>query len=335
MAAFYFNNLSTKEIEAAIIEGNPKAFKQLKGLYFSLINKLITSMNGDRTGEDAKDIFQETLIVLHKNLKEKKVRLIKDEKGVLLIRKINSHSTNESKLSSYLYGIARNIWMNSPQNLINNNEVNYLEANNVSLYISKNESYKADIYPEKKYIFKALKKLSNKCRLIIVLKKKSKLSHSEISELLNITHGSCRNLFAACWKKFMVNIRKNISVEIETDVPVLPSDAFQLQLKKIPFLNEIISFLLDVKSNTARPSTSSKERNRALEKVFRKLDTEEKLLLILYFVCLENISSISGLLEFTDDNSTENSIYKCTLTFSDKIGKNSKVLELINKKERT
>jgi len=68
-----------------------KAFSLLYDKYAESVNKLVKRNSGN-VGE-AEDVFQDTLIVLHKNLRKESFELT-------------------CKLNTYIYSIARNLWFN-------------------------------------------------------------------------------------------------------------------------------------------------------------------------------------------------------------------------------
>ncbi len=67
-----------------------RSFKAVYENYFPMVMKYITQNNGNQ--EDAEDIFQETLIVLIKKLQDPAFQL-------------------SSKLSSFMFSIAKNMWL--------------------------------------------------------------------------------------------------------------------------------------------------------------------------------------------------------------------------------
>jgi len=86
--------LTDESIELTIAKGSAKQvikFTELYSLHFPKIKAYILNNNGNT--DDAKDVFQETLMVL--------IDKIKTPEFVLT-----------SSLSTYLYAISRNIWLN-------------------------------------------------------------------------------------------------------------------------------------------------------------------------------------------------------------------------------
>lgn len=111
---------------AGIINGDNKVIKLLYDENFNIIDQLIKSNGGNL--EDAKDIFQESLVVLFRALKEKKFNF-------------------KSSISTFLYSVARIQWLKvlkrrKKQQLLFELDDNYpdLEKNIISI-IEKNERY--------------------------------------------------------------------------------------------------------------------------------------------------------------------------------------------------
>lgn len=70
--------------------GAPTAFEALYRRYYRMAEDLVLRLNGNR--DDAKDVFQETLFVLVKKLREPGFSL-------------------SGKLSTFIYAVTRNIWL--------------------------------------------------------------------------------------------------------------------------------------------------------------------------------------------------------------------------------
>lgn len=73
-------------------DGHPCAFDLLYRTYYPVIEKFILANSGSR--DDAKDIFQETLLIFNRNL-------------------ARENFTLTSSLKTYLYAVSRNLWLKS------------------------------------------------------------------------------------------------------------------------------------------------------------------------------------------------------------------------------
>ncbi len=79
-----------KELVEALATGSKSALEYIYGHYYPVILRFILLNNGDE--DDAKDIFQETVIVLHSRAQE-------------------GHFELSSKLGTFLYSVARRLWL--------------------------------------------------------------------------------------------------------------------------------------------------------------------------------------------------------------------------------
>lgn len=78
------------EIVAGILKGDSNALEILYTIHFPVITRLILNNGGDI--DDAKDVFQEAVIILYHKIREGSFEL-------------------NSKLKTYLYSVSRNIWL--------------------------------------------------------------------------------------------------------------------------------------------------------------------------------------------------------------------------------
>lgn len=78
------------ELFEALRHETPAAFEHLYRQYYRMTAAYVTQNGG--SGDDAQDVFQETLVALVKNLRKPEFAL-------------------QAKLSTYLYAVARNIWL--------------------------------------------------------------------------------------------------------------------------------------------------------------------------------------------------------------------------------
>jgi len=80
---------SDEEIITGIQSGDPGAMEDLYKIYYPMMVRLVINNGGDI--DDAKDIFQETVIILHSKI-------------------VEGAFTLHSKLKTYLYSVGRNLW---------------------------------------------------------------------------------------------------------------------------------------------------------------------------------------------------------------------------------
>ena len=144
---------------AGILSGRSYIVQQLYDENFDLIDRLVENNGGNL--EDAKDIFQESMVVLYRVLKEDKFDF-------------------NSSISTFLYSVARIQWLKNinrrkKQQLIYDLNDNYPDVEkNVASVIEKNERYR--LYQEK------FNELSEDCRKVLSMS----LNNIPIKEITSI-----------------------------------------------------------------------------------------------------------------------------------------------------
>lgn len=133
-----------------------KIQKAVKGLYsaFPLINQHVSKNSGSK--EDAEDLFQDALVILYKKVKDPEFKL-------------------SSSLSTFLFGIAKNLWY---QELKRRNKV--LEPE-----IFEEDFSESDLYKQAEEAFKLL---GDKCREILILFYYAGKSMSEIAKIMSFSN---------------------------------------------------------------------------------------------------------------------------------------------------
>lgn len=133
-----------------------KIQKAVKGLYaaFPLIQKHVLKNSGSK--EDAEDLFQDALVILYKKVK-------------------HSEFTLTSSLSTFLFGVARNIWY---QELKRRNKI-------VEPETFEEDFLETDLYMQAEEAFKLL---GDKCREILILFYYAGKSMSEIAMLMSFSN---------------------------------------------------------------------------------------------------------------------------------------------------
>ncbi len=84
------SEISDQELMNGIAQGDSRAINRLYKLFFPSISHMIINNNG--SGDEAKDIFQDAVMVLYDRLTQGKFEL-------------------NSKLSTFLYAVSRRLWL--------------------------------------------------------------------------------------------------------------------------------------------------------------------------------------------------------------------------------
>ncbi len=169
------------EIVEGLKRGSDAHLKWVYTEYYTMVESLILSNSGDK--ENAKDIYQESMVVLYENCQKEGFEL-------------------NCKLSSYLYSIARNLWLKQLRKKSNNNlqiEKDFSDFENVETEIVA--------YEEEKERFamldKAFQKLGEACTRLIKLFYYEGLKMDQIAEQLGYTNSAnAKNQKYKCFKRF-------------------------------------------------------------------------------------------------------------------------------------
>lgn len=155
----------------------------LKAIYVSnyyMVENFILSHGGSK--EDAKDVFQDTVITFYNNVKKDQFEL-------------------KSKISTYLYSVSRNIWFKKIRDdkiVINSEDFDKLKKVSSSDDIHKSIEYTE----EQKLIAQLLSSAGAKCKQILTLYYFEKLRMKKIaSELGYNSEQVAKNQKAKCMKK--------------------------------------------------------------------------------------------------------------------------------------
>jgi len=147
---------------------------------FKLVRSYVLKNNGKEA--DAKDVFQEAMIVTWMNLKEGKFEV-----------------RNEFSLSAYIYQIAKHKWLDKLKS--NKNKL----KSNIPVSEFKNEEIEIEnIYrTEEKlnYLISMYKRLDNKCKEVLNHFYFERKSLEEIASQLNYDTGSIRTIKYRCMQK--------------------------------------------------------------------------------------------------------------------------------------
>jgi len=162
-----------------------KAFRQLYTLY-PKIEKLIRSKGGSKT--DAQDVFQEALIILHRNLQK-------------------SDFTLTASFYTYLYSVSRFVWKDT-QKQFSKQELHDLKQDEVSIFHA--------ILEEKKFqqAESAFRELGARCQELLQLFYHKALSFKVIAELMQFKSAKiAKNQKYKCLQKAKDIFRTNQTVQ--------------------------------------------------------------------------------------------------------------------------
>lgn len=159
------HTLSTdNEIIAGIFRGESEALEILYKIHFPTVTRLILNNGGDI--DDAKDIFQEAVIILYNKVREGSFEL-------------------NSRLKTYLYSVSRNIWLKKLTK-----KGTYSNIDDFEEKISVEDDVEFHKERDKQFVMmeSALEKLGEPCKTIIKDFYIRNLSMQEISEKFGYTN---------------------------------------------------------------------------------------------------------------------------------------------------
>jgi RNA polymerase sigma factor (sigma-70 family) len=154
-----------REVVLGILNNSEEALNKLYIGYFPMVLQLILNNNGDE--DDAKDVYQEGIIVLYNKIKSGNFEL-------------------SSKLKTYIYSVCRRIWLKklSQQSRKSNNVSDFEDVIAVEVDIEQHEE--KDQQFEK--MQSALLHLGEPCKTIIQDFYINNLSMQDISEKFGYTN---------------------------------------------------------------------------------------------------------------------------------------------------
>jgi len=161
------------------------------GRYYNMIESFITQNNG--TKDDAKDIFQETMISLYNNVK-------------------NDKYSPDSKLSTYLFTISKNIWY---KKLRKKGKMSNLEDNQHKQIASGEDIHGQLEYTEQqKLIGKLLHKVGQECGKILKLFYFEKMRMVKIADKMDYSSEQvAKNQKSKCMKKLRIVVMSNDNIQ--------------------------------------------------------------------------------------------------------------------------
>ncbi len=155
---------SEQELLAELKKGSSKAFESLYKQQFRIVASLIGRMGGSQ--EDIEDVFQETLYVLVKKVREPEFELT-------------------AKISTFMHAIARNLWLKRNQK--NQKDINVKVRDIFEMEIAEEDGSLLN-QQEKELmigvILDGVNRLDEECRKVIKLTFFKKKSHAEVAEEL-------------------------------------------------------------------------------------------------------------------------------------------------------
>ena len=180
---------SYEQLSAPMMVLDDQMLEELYKNHFFYCTNFILKNNG--SPEDAKEIFQEALIILYKNFKKEGFSI-------------------QSNLRSYLYGVCRNLWLKKlAKQQKSGLKLTLDEPNqNFEEIVAENEveekSEKERLY---ELLEQTIKNLSEECKKLIKLFFYEKLTYKEVAKKVDYKESYIRKKKKSCIDKIKVGVK--------------------------------------------------------------------------------------------------------------------------------
>ena len=152
--------MNESQIIASIIAGGNSENTALRFVYknhFTLIRSIVKNNNGSE--DEAREVYQEGVIIFYKNIKARKFR-------------------GESAISSYLYSICRFVWL---KHLQKKGRMMTVETENISDRLYEDDSYTLRNRERENIVQQLFEKLGEVCKKILTMTYFEELPMKEIA----------------------------------------------------------------------------------------------------------------------------------------------------------
>ena len=168
-----------------------KAFSQLYAVNYKSIMAMIQKNNGSE--EDADDVFQDALIVLHRNVRK------------------DDFSLN-CKIGTYIYSVARNLWLKKLRRSSKTSPISDSEAEFIS--VAEDNLEILEKTEEKNLLVSYIHKMGEDCKKILRLFYYEKMRLEEISKEMGLaTAEVAKNKKHRCFKKLKTAVLNDSNFE--------------------------------------------------------------------------------------------------------------------------
>ncbi len=179
-----------QELLEGLIAQRNDVLQRIYILYYKVVRRLVLYNNGKE--EDAKDIFQETLVIIYRKLQEDKLSL-------------------NCSLKTYIYSVARLLWLRELENIKNRN-INFEECDQY-IDLEDNVFPIVEVNKRLKLYHEQFEQLSNDCKKILKLFLNN-ISIAEITKIMgysSVQH--TKNRQYRCKKSLIERIQNNPKYE--------------------------------------------------------------------------------------------------------------------------
>lgn len=190
-----------KKLLLAIRLGDQDALSYLYKSKYNLVKQLIINSRGSE--EDVKDIYQDAIIVLYKNFRQKDFALT-------------------SSISTYLYAVAKNLWLKEFNKKIKHDHLSLDEMNSKYEISKRIENSKSDeSILREKIIKQSIEELKDPCKSLLRNFYFHNLSMEEIAEVMGYKNSdTVRNLKYKCMKRLRKSVTNKFKKIRKKSIPI-------------------------------------------------------------------------------------------------------------------
>jgi RNA polymerase sigma factor (sigma-70 family) len=181
---------SDKEILAAIQRNDDKVLEHLYKQVLPRVRKYVVKNNG--SDADARDVFQDAVVIFYKYVKQGKFN-------------------REHDIAGFIFSVGRNLWINTAKR---KNKV--IALNDEAAQINDAGDFSDELMTREReeYIFKLFSALGNSCKQILLYSIYDKFSMKEIKEKMGFTSENvAKTKNYKCKQRLIELVKNNASIK--------------------------------------------------------------------------------------------------------------------------
>lgn len=173
---------TTKKNESGLVSGlrenNPESIKEFYTLHFPAVRRYVMQNSG--TSDDAKDVFQEAMVVMWMRIKERRLG-----------------ETEDFNIGGFVYRVAKNKWLDHLRSATHRRTVStmeHIEQNGIEAE-SGSEEQRID------HLMRIYCKLDGRCQQVLDMFYYEKRTMEQIASEIGVDVGSVRTIKYRCMMK--------------------------------------------------------------------------------------------------------------------------------------
>ena len=181
---------SDKEILAAIQRSDDRVLEYLYKQVLPKVKKYVIKNNG--SDDDARDVFQDAVVIFYKYVKEGRFNV-------------------EHDIAGFIFSVGRNLWINTAKR-----RGKVIALNDEASQINDTENFSDELMTREReeYILKLFSALGNSCKQILLYSIYDKFSMKEIKEKMGFTSENvAKTKNYKCKQRLIELVKNNASIE--------------------------------------------------------------------------------------------------------------------------